>query len=228
MTFNEIKDEIAIVVKSWSPEKVQNKAFADLSNSQPDRRRILLRMCFSVLAAWPVYVIFLLLYFNPFRYHFSLHRLFSEGSPISQFMFGENILITFIVVLILASLLPFEIIWLTLLGYLISNAEIHLTLALTGVCAVFFALARANLKHSMLLSSKAKNTLMMYSGLQIVSVVLATAVIFFLYKNMREAGYFSTSIMANRFEFFVLAVFIQHFLQLFILSLWGHYVSRRD
>ena len=232
MTFNEIKDEIAVVVKSLSPEKVQRQAFADLNNPdqahQPDRRRTLLRLCFSVLAAWPVYVVFLLLYFNPLRYHFSLHRLFSEGSPVSQFMFGENILITFIVVLILTSLIPLEILWLTLLGYLISNADIHLTLALTGACAVFFAVARGNLKKSMLLSGPAKNTLMIYSGLQILSVVVATTIIFFLYRNMREAGYFSISMTANRFEFFILAVFIQHFLQLFILSLWGHYVSRRS
>jgi len=225
---NQIKDEVAVVVKSCSPQKIQNNAFVDLNSPQAQRPRVLLRMCISVLAAWPIYVIFLILYFNPFRYHFSLHTLFSEGSAVTQFMFSENILIAFIAVLILASLVPIEIIWLTILGFFISNGDIHLTLAITGGCAVFFALARRNLKKSMLLSGPSKNTLMVFSGLQIFSVVVATVIIFFLYKSMRDAGYFSVSMTANRFEFFVLTVFIQHFVQFGILSLWGHYVSRRS
>ena len=194
----------------------------------------LLKICFSALKSWPLYVFFLVLYFLPFRYELSIHRFLNSESPLVHALYSENFLMAFILFFVVTLLYPQSWLWLGLTAILIASGSLHILLALGAVAGVFFALARRQLKQAMTLSSGAEKSIgaekslqLWVSGLKMLAVFLATAVSFYLYHFLRQQGYYSSSITINRFETFVLSVFLNHLIQTVLLAIWGHFYVRR-
>jgi hypothetical protein len=221
-----IQEQILKVMGIFSASRVQHESLVSLDFNTENSRNIFMRLSFSVLANWPIAIIFALLYLNPFRYRFLLQSLFADYDRFILFMYNENFLIAFLVFAIIGSILNFEIFFLAIIGWLISNGEVHVLISVGAAAGIIFSSARRNLKLISVVSPKVKSAWMYFSLVQMTSVAIASAVNYVLYLNLKNLGFFSATISVNRFEFFVAAVFVYYAIQLFLLSLWGHFYSR--
>lgn len=222
-----IQDMIKKVIKKFSATQVQYESLVALDFKMCDEKSGLMQMCFSLLANWPLALIFVIMYFNPFRYQFSIQSFFLADSRIMAWAYSENFMMAFVIFALIGSLISIEILWLTLIAWLISNGEIHVLISVGAAAGIIFSAARKNLKLISLIETKMKNTWMFFSLVQMISVCAASAISYFLYLNLKNFNFFSSSMTINRYEFFVLTVFIQYLTQFGLLGIWGHFYSRR-
>lgn len=220
-------EQIKNVIKKFFAAQVQHESLVALDFKIITEKNALIQMCFSTLANWSWIFIFGALYLNPFRYQFSLQSMVQSDSRIMMWAYSENFFLGFVILLFLASVINIEILWLTIVAWLISNGEVHILISLGAVSAIFFASARRNLKLISALKDETKKTWMYFSLIQVLSVLVSAAINYILYFNLKNLGYFSSTMAVNRFEVFVLAVFIHQLSQFLFLSIWGHFYSRR-
>ncbi len=221
-----IAQQIKKILLQFSASKVQHESLVAYDFKMTDKKSALMQMCFSALANWSLIIIFALLYINPLRYQFSIHSFFEADSRLVFWAYSENFLWGFLIFTVLASLVNIEILWLSILAWLISNGEIHVLISVGGVTGVFFASARRNLKLMTFMQSKIKKVWMYFSLAQIAAVFTSAILNYFIYVNLKNFGYFSTTMTINRFEFFIFAVALHNFIQFVVLSLWGHFYAR--
>ena len=222
-----IAEEIKKVFRVCSSNRVQHQSLVGLDFKIADERNILFRLCFSVLANWPLAIVLLILYLNPYRYQLLLQSLFPTDNQLLLWSYSENFVMAFLICTIIGSLLGFEILWLSIIAWLVSNGEIHVLISVGAASGIIFSSARRNLKLISLLQAKMKNTWMYFSLLQMVSACLSSLMNYFLYVNLKNFGFFSATMSINRYEFFVLSVCIHYATQFVVLSIWGHFYSRR-
>ena len=222
-----IIEQIFKTLRLLSPVKAQHQALVDIDFNKVDERSALMQICFSVLSNWPLAVVFILFLINPFRYQFSIHRFFEADGKLMLWAYSENFFLGFIIFLLLQSLIRSELLWLSVIGWFISNGDIHVFISIGAVAGVCFASCRRNLKLIPLLESKMKKTWTYFSILQLLSLLFAAVINYFLYFNLKNFGFFNATMNVNRFEFFILAVVLHHLIQLGFFSIWGHFYARR-
>jgi hypothetical protein len=222
-----IIEQIKKVIRTFSPAQAQHEALVGLDFKTSDEKSALMQMCFSVFSNWPLAVIFILFLINPLRYQFSIHRFFEADGRLMLWAYSENFFLGFIIFLLLQTLIRSELLWLSVIGWFISNGDIHVFISVGCVVGVFFASARRNLKLIPLLEAKMKKTWTYFSMLQLLGLLLAAVINYFLYFNLKNFGFFSATMNVNRFEFFILVVLLHHGIQLGVFSIWGHFYSRR-
>lgn len=222
-----ILEQIKKNVLKMSSVKTQHEALAAIDFKLTDEKSGLLQMCFSILADWPIISMMIVLFFNPFRYQFSMFSYLPVDSKILVWAFSENFFLGFLVFALANTLLNSRFLWLTVVAWFISNGDIHIFLAIGAVSGIFFSAARKNLKLSTDIHGKIKNTWLFFSILQMLAVILAAIVNYTIYFNFKSLGYFSATMSVNRFEFFMLAVTIHLLAEFVLTSIWGHFYSRR-
>ncbi len=222
-----IIEQIFKTLRLLSPVKAQHQALVDIDFNKVDEKSALMQICFSVLSNWPLALVFILFLINPFRYQLSIHRFFEADGKLMLWAYSENFFLGFIIFLLLQSVIRSEILWLSVIGWFISNGDIHVFISIGAVAGVFFASCRRNLKLIPLLEAKMKKTWTYFSILQLLSLLFAAVINYFLYFNLKNFEFFSATMNVNRFEFFMIAVVLHHLIQLGIFSVWGHFYSRR-
>jgi hypothetical protein len=222
-----IVEQLKKIVKKMSAVRVQHEALVATDFKICDEKAGLMQMCFSVFAQWPVAVAILILFLNPFRYQMSVQSLLGFDGRIMVWTYSENFLLGYIIFAVLASLIKIELLWLTVIAFLISNGEVHVLVAVGAATGVFFASARRNLNLISALDGRIKGTWIFYTALQMVLVFAAAAINYVIYMNLKNFGYFNATMYVNRYEFFSLAILIHYIVQFMGASLWGHFYARR-
>lgn len=210
-----------------SAKKIQHESLVAIDLKMMNEKKSLIQMCFSVFSNWPLIVIFGVFYLNPFRYQFSVHSFFQSNDQIIIWSYGENFLLGFLFFAILDHILSFEILWLTVIGWLISNGEIHVLISVGACAGVLFSEARQNLKLISIFQGRTKKIWTYFSLIQMLCVFIAAATNYIFYMNLKNFGFFSATTTIHRFEFFILSVMFHYIVQLILLSVWGHFYSRR-
>ncbi len=222
-----IIEQLKKIFQKMSAARVQHEALVSTDFKLVDEKMGLMQLCFSVFAQWPVAVILFIIFINPLRYQMSIQSLLGFDGRMMTWTFSENFLLGYVVFAILGSLVKIELLWLSIIAFLISNGEIHVLIAVGAATGVFFSTARRNLNLISALEGRIKGTWIFYSALQMVLVFIAAALNYVIYMNLKNFGFFNTTMYVNRFEFFSLAVLIHYMIQFLGLSVWGHFYARR-
>lgn len=211
--------------------KNQHESLVTLDFENKSRRSSLMRLCFSALAAWPLVLFLIAVAVNPWRYHLSLTQFLGMDHFISQFLFDLNFKTVAILVILFFSLalgLRKEGILTGFLGLLITQGDLHLSLGIILLSGIFLARHLFNLTLVRSLCDYTKTVWTAASVLSFLSWVIGTLLCFEIYQFLLQLGLYSKSMHAFRIESFILFVAIYYFLEIFILSLWGHFHFQRN
>lgn len=224
-------EQLKLTLKSFSIIKNQHEALVTLDFDKSQRREALMRLCFSPLAAWPLFVVLLFFIINPLRYHFSLTAMVGMENVIVQTLLGTDWLYAAFfsaIVFTVSFLTRKEFILLGLVGFMISQGDMHLFLGLSLAACIILARVFTNIRWIRHLESYSKSVWLITSALSFISWALSVHFSFEVYRRLLQAGFFSHSMYANRLEVFILAVCIYYALELVILSVWGHFYTLKN
>lgn len=224
-------DQLKLTLKSFSILKNQHQALVTLDFDKNQRREALMRLCFSPLAAWPLMLVLLFFIINPLRYHFSVANMLGMENVIVQTFFGMDWLFASIltaVVFTIAFLTRKEMVLIAIVGFFVSQGDMHLLIALSLLACIILARVLTNLRWVRTLESFSKRAWTVASFLSFISWAVAVHLSFELYNSLVQAGYFSQSMYANRLEFFILAVSLYYGVELIVLSVWGHFFTLKN
>lgn len=224
-------DQLKLTLKSCSILKNQHEALVTLDFDKNQRREALMRFCFSPLAAWPLLAVLLLFIVNPLRYHFSLTQMLGMENVIVQTLFGMDWLyasILMALVFAVSFVTRKELIILGIVGFLISQGDMHLLIGLSLVACTILARILTNLRWIRSLESFSKGVWVVTGLIGFIVWAATVHLSFEFYNALLRAGYFSQSMFANRLEFFILVVCMYYGFELIVLSVWGHFYTMKN
>ncbi len=224
-------EQLKLTLKSFSILKNQHQALVTLDFDSNQRREALMRLCFSPLAAWPLLLVLLFFIINPLRYHFSLSQTLGMDNILVQTLFGMDWLYAAILAVVVFAVSYFsrkEFIVIAIVGFLISQGDMHLLLGIILLACIVLARIFLNLRWVRSLESYSKGTWLVTGLLSFVSWALAVHLSFEFYNYLLQAGYFRQSMYANRLEVFILTVCMYYGLELVVLSVWGHFYTKKN
>lgn len=271
-TFEIVKSTLIHVLKNTSILKNQRNAILEITalGDSPHKNQIirekLMVICFSALSSWVLFLAFLFFYFNPFRYVMSITQINFLNGFVNDVLFSTDlriILITgftlfvisylfsevysFVFNRVSSSAFQIESILLALLGFLISNGDLHLRNALLFLPMIILGRlmlqlkllmplknvwplkqisspkANLQLQESQLLNAKTKKTWSIICALFFSAWLMTTWLTLNSFQFFSDQGVFSNSVHFLRFEFFAASTFAYYFVEFFILSVWGHF-----
>lgn len=223
--------QLVLTLKTFSIIKNQHQALVTLDFDKDKRREALMRLCFSNLAAWPLILVLLLFIINPLRYHFSLTQKLGLDNVFVQTLFGTDWLYASILitsVFVIAFLTRKELLLIGLVGFFVSQGDMHLLIALSLLACIILARVLINLRWIRFLESFTKSVWMVTGFLGFVSWALAVHLSFEFYNWLLKSGFFSQSMFANRLEFFIVIVCVYYGLDLLVMSVWGHFYNKKN
>lgn len=204
--------------------KTEHRALLSYDFKLTDLKAALMQLCFSPLANWPLFVLAMVLYFNPFRYQY---QILSGAPSLLAFIYSPQWATGIAIGMICSYFIGIINIPIVLILYFVSQGEVHTILAASILTGVFLGRALKYLKLAIKLEGQTKSIVIWFALIQLVSLVVAVGINLWIYQAMSFAGYFSRTLFAYRFEFIVISLFVVYVTQLVLNSLWGHFYSRR-
>ena len=221
MIFTQIKN----VTKAFFSEQAEHEALLAFDFKMIDFKTALLRLCFSPMANWPLFILILIFYFNPFRYQF---QILSEIAGASSFIYAPHWQIGLSFGIICSYFLGLINIPIAVALYLISQGEVHTIIAGSMIVGVFAGRSLKYFKLMVKLQSETRSMAVYFNLLQLLSLFAATLINLYLFEYMSVVGLFSRTLYAYRFEFIAMNLVVIYALQLLINMLWGHFYARKS
>lgn len=234
-TFDLVKQAALSALKLKSPTRALEEGLISFDFGIRSERLSLMQICFSPLAGWFAILILIGLSLSPLRYQFSLSSLLGFESAMTFLLFKSDLqtqLIFFVAALALGTLIRWDFLVIGLIGFLLSNGDIHLTLAHSALWGVLFSQVRRQLKwlnpHQGALEPHLRSVIIWTSALQIGGFLIYAFASFSLFQLCSQLGFFNASMSANRMEFLILSLVLYYGIQFTVLSSWGHFYSKRE
>ncbi len=226
-TYEIVKSTLIHVFKNVSIIKNQQKAILEISGWQNTREKLMI-ICFSPLSSWVLFSALLIFYFNPFRYVMSIAQVSFLSGFVSDILFSTDlriILATGFLLFVFNFIFHIELMLVALLGFLISNGDLHLRNALLFLPLIILGRLVLHLKLLQNLQSEAKRIWSIICVLLFSACLMATGLTLNSFQFFSDQGVFSNNMHFLRFEFFAASAFAYYFTEFFILSIWGHFYS---
>ena len=220
MIFTQIRN----VIKTFYSERAEHEALLAFDFKLADFKTSLVRLCFSPLANWPLFILIFIFYFNPFRYQF---QILSKFAWASSFIYAPQWQIGLSFGMICSYFLGLINIPIAVALYFISQGEIHTIIAGSMIVGVFAGRSLRYFKLMVKLKSETRKIAIYFNLLQVISLVVATMINLYLFEYMTIVGLFSRTLYAYRFEFIAMNLMVIYALQLVFNSLWGHFYARK-
>ncbi|AGH96320.1 hypothetical protein [Pseudobdellovibrio exovorus] len=194
-------------------------------------RTHLMELCFSNLAAWPLFLLIGLIFLDPFKGSWSLVHWFGYESSIVLALLNGHMaaMVTcFFVFFVMEWLLRKEYLWIGLIFYFLNRSELHIHLAVSGVLGVYFARVLYVWWLAIDIKSKTQQIWKWVNALQfsvwvITAVVSLIALDFLQVNHLFNQAIFSESLVVTRGSFLLAVVFLFHLLSHVFLCVWGHF-----
>ena len=212
-------------MKSFFSEQAEHEALLAFDFKLTDFKTTLIRLCFSPLANWPLFILIFIFYFNPFRYQFQILSGIAEAS---SYIYGPHWQIGLSLGIICSYFLGLINIPIAGALYLISQGEVHTIIAGAMIVGVFIGRSLKYFKLILKLRSETRNMAVYFNLLQLFSLAAATLINLYVYEYMTVVGLFSRTLYAFRFEFIAMNLVVIYALQLLFNMLWGHFYSRKS
>lgn len=221
MIFTQIKN----VMKSLFSERAEHEALLVYDFKLADFKTSMMRLCFSPLANWPLFVVILLLYFNPFRYQF---QILGGISGAVSFIYAPHWQIGLSFGIICSYFLGLINIPIAVALYFISQGEVHTIIAGSMIVGIFAGRSLKYFKLAVKLESEIRKMAIYFNILQLISLVAATFISLYIYEYMTAVGLFSRTLFAYRFEFISISLFVIYAIQFSLNGIWGHFYASKS
>jgi hypothetical protein len=209
-------------MKSFFSEKAEHEALLAYDFKLADFKTSLMKLCFSPLANWPLFVFILILNFNPFRYQF---QLLGGLSGAISFIYAPHWQIGLSFGIICSYFLGIINIPIAVALYFISQGEVHTIIAGSMIVGVFAGRSLKYFKLAVKLESETRKIALYFNMLQLVSLIAATFISLYVYEYMAAMGLFSRTLFAYRFEFISISLFVIYAIQFLLNAIWGHFYA---
>lgn len=221
-----IKSALRQVVWSLSPVQSQLQAMIKIDFKIADARVNWMQLCFSVLAAWPLLTLLIILYLNPNISTWSLQKTFQSHTDFIFWLLDGRLLnmgLFFIGFFSLQLIIRNEYILISFIFYCLIKSDFHFHLALAALLATLLARSLWMWYLHKSLQSDARKIWKTAMTYQFLAWLMSAIIIIFTFQVMHSNGFFAESATANRPEFFLYSLVFIYFLQFLFLSLWGHF-----
>lgn len=223
-----ILDAIKEVLLCFFPVRAMYEAMIKYDFKIENPRKNLLQLCLAPLAAWPFFLLLLVIYFDPTKCAFSLQSTLGPESMLTNFLLSgqiENMWIIGGTFFLIEWIFRREYLFLALLFYFVAKADVHIHLATAAVIGTFIARAFYLWWFHITLESQTRKTWKLATSLQCISTITVSIAVLFALDYLQRNHYFSSSITANRFEFSILSLLSYYVSSLVVLLTWGHFYS---
>lgn len=221
MIFTQVKN----VMKSLFSERAEHEALLAYDFKLADFKTSLMRLCFSPLANWPLFILILALYLNPFRYQFQI--LGGVAGAVS-FIYAPHWQIGISFGIICSYFLGLINIPIAVALYFISQGEVHTIIAGSMIVGVFAGRSLKYFKLAVKLEGETRKMAIYFNILQLISLVAATFISLYIYEYMSVMGLFSRTLFAYRFEFISIGLLVIYAVQFLVNGIWGHFYARKE
>lgn len=238
MILSAVKDALLSYMPTRSLIESMMKYDFKVGGSQ-EARMHLMQLCFSNLAAWPLFLLIGLIFWDPFKGSWSFVNWFGYDSSIVLALLNGHMtamLTCFVIFFFIEWLFRKEYLWIGLIFYFLNRSELHIHLAVAGVLGVYFARVLYVWWLAVDVTSKTQQIWKWVNILQfsvwIVTAILALVTLDFLQVNhLFNAALFPSvfheNLLLSRGFFLVAIVFGFHLLSHVMLCLWGHFYYQR-
>jgi len=230
MVLSAVKD----VMLSFTPTRSLLEGLFRYDFKIGEARKNLMQISFSALAAWPLFIILLVIWLDPTQSFFSLHllmsRLFSVDGEARVFLLDGQVstMATIAVAFFfLQWIVRREYLWVALIFFFLQQGEMHVHLALSAVIGVYLSRAFYLWWVSLDLVSRTYRIWTWAAGLQFVATLLVAIGSLILLDQYQRLQYFSGSLAENRFLFLFSVIFTFYFFQFLFLAVWGHFTFQK-
>lgn len=223
---NAIKD----AVLSYSPARSLIESMMKYDFKLGDTRTHLMQLCFSSLASWPLILILTAIYFDPFKYSWSLVKLFSEQNLFVLFLLDghlSSMLIFFFAFFVLEWILRKEYFLLAIVFYFLNRSELHIHLAVIAVLATYFSRICYLWWLTVDVESESKKIWKAVSILQALAWLIVVVSSLNALDYLQSNHLFNEGSDLNRYSFLALIVLLYHVFSHLFLSLWGHFYFQK-
>ena len=218
------------VMLSFSPTRSLIEGIMRYDFKIGDARRNLMQVSFSPLAAWPLFLILLLVYLDPTRSAFSLQKLmsalFDVNGQARMFLLDGQVSTMAIIAagfFFLQWVLRKEYLWIALVFFFLNQGEMHIHLALAALIGIFISRSFYLWWVSLDLVSRTRRIWNWATGLQMIATLCVSVVSLALLDQYGRLRYFAGSLSENRFLFLFSVVFFFLLFHFIFLAVWGHF-----
>ena len=218
------------VLLSYGPARSFVEAMIKFDFKIGEAHTNLMQICFSNLASWPLIPLLFLIFFDPFKFSWSLVGLLSFDNPVVFFLLDGRLagmLIFFVLFFVMEWVIRKEYLLIGLIFYFLNRNELHIHLATVALLAVYVSRICYLWWLSVDSESETKKIWKSISQLQFAAWVLVSFSAIGALDYLQINHLFSQSGEMTRFGFLGVTVLLYHGFSHLFLSLWGHFYFQR-
>lgn len=218
------------VLLSYVPSRSLVEAMIKFDFKIGDAHRNLMQICFSNLASWPLIPLLLLIFFDPFKFSWSLVGLLSFDNPVVLFLLDGRLtgmLTIFLLFFVLEWVIRKEYVLIGFIFYFLNRNELHIHLATVALLAVYGSRICYLWWLSVDSESETKKIWKSVSILQFAAWLFIAIATVAALDYLQTNHLFTQSGDMTRFGFLCVTVLLYHGFSHLFLSLWGHFYFQR-
>ncbi len=227
-----VASSIKDVLFSNSTSRCQFEAMMKFDFKIGSPRQNLMQLCFSSLASWRLVFFLLFLALDPFSTFWSLgsslQYFFGESSQLRFFLLDGQVfsmVLIAVIFFVLEWIVSSESLLIIFIFYFLSQGQLHLNLAAAMVAGVYLSRACSAWVLFFLLESETRRIWKWITSLQVFTFVAISIASLFGLDYLQKIQFLSVPLL--RFYFLFSIVILFQFANFLILSIWGHFYSRR-
>ncbi len=196
-----------------------------------DAKTSLMQLCFSHLASWPLFIMVIIIYINPFKYSFTVQNLFGSESQISFFLLDGHLspmAICFSVLFLIEWIFRKQALLTLLIFFMLAQSDLHIHLAVACVLGIYLSWYCHNWWFHIDLESQTKKIWQKVTNLQLLTWLIVSVGALTSLNYLQFNQFFAASLSENRYQFLVLIIFSFHALAFIFSAIWGHFFFRRQ
>lgn len=215
-----------LAVFSFSPAKCLVESFMRFDFKLGDARENLMQACFAALASWPMFLLFAVIAYDPFKPNWSLvHILAPDNSFLLYLLDGrlQTMFVFFGVAFVVEWIFRREYLYLFLLAYFVGRFELHLNLAVAAMLGIILSRIAYQWWAMLDLASESQKIWARLHQMQMLAWVVTTAVALLALDYLQINHVFQKQGLATRLNFFVAVYACYSAVTLMSSMVWGHF-----
>ena len=211
---------------SFSPHKSLVESFMRFDFKLGDARENLMQACFASLAAWPMFLLFAVIAYDPFKADWSLvHFLAPDNSFLLFLLDGrlQTMFVFFSLAFVVEWIFRREYLYLFVLAYFIGRFELHINLAVASMLGIILSRIAYQWWAMLDLASESQKIWARLHQMQMLGWVATTAVTLLALDYLQINHLFQKQGLLTRLNFFAAVYACYYAVTLMGSMVWGHF-----
>lgn len=223
---NPILKSVKAALLSFSPHKSLVESFIRFDFKIGDARENLMQACFSPIASWTMFVLMVIIAFDPFKATWSLSHLLSPDNSFFLYLLdgrSQTMLVFFLAAFVIEWIIRREYLILFVLCYFLGRFELHTNLAVSALLGVLLSRICYQGWASLDLTEDAKKIWSRLHQVQGASWLIVALASLWALDFLQANQLFQRDGLLTRFNFFVAVYALYQALSMIGSMIWGHF-----